>query len=86
MKCLEECRIKKKPCSNNSCRLWIDYKDELNCASESISINGSMSLREIAARLGLSFVRIKQIEDVAISKMMKRYKNIFKIRNNDRLP
>ena len=75
MKCLEECRENKSPCKNKSCRMWIDYKDELNCVCESVNVNGRMSLREVAARLGVSFVRIKQIEDIAISKMMKRYKN-----------
>ena len=76
MKCLDECRNNKKPCSNKSCRLWIDYKDELNCACESINRNGQMSLREVAARLGVSFVRIKQIEDLAISKLVKRWKKL----------
>jgi len=75
MKCLKECRENKKPCRNKSCRMWIDYKDELNCVCESVNRNGQMSLRDVADRLGLSFVRIKQIEDAAISKLAKRCKN-----------
>ena len=48
---------------------------ELNCVCESINKNGQMSLRDVATRIGVSFVRIKQIEDAAISKLTKRYKN-----------
>ena len=41
---------------------------------ESIEKNGPMTLREIAERIGVSYVRIKQIEDKTIKKMKKHIK------------
>jgi DNA-directed RNA polymerase sigma subunit (sigma70/sigma32) len=38
----------------------------------SIYENGALSLREIAKREGLSFARIKQIQDKALIKLQKR--------------
>jgi DNA-directed RNA polymerase sigma subunit (sigma70/sigma32) len=38
----------------------------------SIYENGALSLREIAKREGLSFARIKQIQDKALVKLKKR--------------
>ena len=50
----------------------LDYEDEFNCSLISIYENGAMSLREIAKREGLSFARIKQIQDKALIKLKKR--------------
>tara|TARA_R110000824_G_scaffold127494_3_gene287707 strand:- start:1057 stop:1320 length:264 start_codon:yes stop_codon:yes gene_type:complete len=71
MKCLEDLKINKTCCSNKSCRQWIDHKNDLNCVLEAINKNESkgMTLREIADRLGVSFVRIKQIETKALKKI-----------------
>ena len=78
MKCLENCRMHKKPCEETECRLWIDYEEDLNCISESTSKNGPLSLREVGKRLGISFVRVKQIEDKALNKLKKaNIKNSF---------
>ena len=74
MKCLEKCRLKSSACKQKDCRYWIDYKKELNCMYESIDRNGSMTLREIAERIGVSYVRIKQIEDKTIKKIKKHIK------------
>jgi DNA-directed RNA polymerase sigma subunit (sigma70/sigma32) len=49
--------------------MWINYPDEQNCCLISIYQNGTMTLREIGERIGVSFARIKQIETQAISKM-----------------
>ena len=38
----------------------------------SIYKNGSLSLREVAEREGLSFARIKQIQDKALVKLKKK--------------
>ena len=72
MKCLEECKIKKQACLNKNCRLWIDYKEEYNCINETISRNGALTLRSVAKRLGVSFVRIKQIQDNALEKIRNK--------------
>tara|TARA_R110000824_G_scaffold191547_1_gene373289 strand:- start:1112 stop:1375 length:264 start_codon:yes stop_codon:yes gene_type:complete len=71
MKCLEEVKHSKKCCQKKDCRQWIDYEDDLNCTVEAIAKNGNkpMTLRETGARLGVSFVRIKQIEDIALKKL-----------------
>ena len=70
MKCLDICREMKKPCDNRECRMWNDYKPELNCTLQTVDVNGGLSLREAAARLGISFVRVKQIEDAALDKLL----------------
>ena len=43
------------PCKEKSCRYWIDYKEDNNCSLIT----------------GVSYVRIKQIEDKAILKLKK---------------
>ena len=72
MKCLERCRKSNTPCKEKDCRMWIEYEEDFNCVSESIRKNGNMTLRETAARLKTSFVRIKQIEAKALAKLGKR--------------
>ena len=74
MKCVELCRKKDVECPNEDCRYWIDYKDDLNCTHETIYKHGPMTLREIAKREGLSFVRIQQIEKQALKKIKRRLK------------
>ena len=69
--CAEECQLKKKCCKRGDCRYWIDYEDDLNCSLIAVDKNGSMTLREVADRLHVSFVRIKQIEDKALKKLTK---------------
>ena len=69
MKCLEKCRQAKSPCNKTECRLWIEYKKDLNCIQESINKHGPLTLRETAKRLNISFVRVKQIEDEAKRKL-----------------
>jgi hypothetical protein len=59
----------KKTCTQKDCRLWIDFPDEQNCTLISVYENGSMTLREVAEREGLSFARIKQIETKALKKL-----------------
>ena len=79
MKCIEYVRKSCKPCHKQDCRKWIDYPDDLNCVLEAIKKNkdASMSLREVAKRLGVSFVRIKQIEDIALKKISVKNSQLF---------
>ena len=49
-------------------RLFTGHEFTLVCARQ----NGALTLREIAARLGVSFVRVKQIEEAAIKKIKKK--------------
>ena len=76
MKCLSECRKSEKPCQSNECRHWIDYSEDLNCSVHSADIHGAMTLDEVAKRMNLSLVRIKQIEEAALLKLKKRNKDL----------
>ena len=59
-KCLERCKELQVSCPVKECRYWVSYEQDLNCSLRSVERNGAMTLREIADRLGVSFVRIKQ--------------------------
>jgi len=67
--CSRECISKKKNCSQKECRMFIDFEEEYNCTLIAIYENGSMTLRQIGDRLGISFARVKQIETIALGKM-----------------
>ena len=73
MKCIEDLKKNKSCCKQKNCRQWIDYKEDLNCTLEAIAKNKNecktMTLREVGKRLGVSFVRIKQIESAALKKI-----------------
>jgi hypothetical protein len=71
MKCIEKCRNEKSACNKKECRMWIDYEYDLNCTLETINKHGPLTLREVADRLGVSFVRIKQLETQALKKLSK---------------
>lgn len=68
-KCLVACKNLNVGCPVQSCRYWIDYPLEMNCSLETVDINGQMTFRQVAARLGISFVRVKQIQDKALKKI-----------------
>ncbi len=67
--CTEACIALEESCPNKDCKLWIDYEKDLNCTNIAVYNNGEMTLRDIAERMGCSFVRIKQIEDQALQKI-----------------
>ena len=74
MKCLEECKKRQLPCKNTDCRNWVDYSQDLNCCLLSIDKSGGgMTLVETAKRLGVSHVRVKQIQDKAIKKINTKF-------------
>ena len=72
LKCSRHCMKENIDCDNKECRLWIDYPDEYNCSLISIYEHGSMTLRQVAERLGISFARVKQLESRALEKLKKR--------------
>ena len=73
MKCVKECKGAGTACTQKECRYWIDYDDDQNCTMIAIESNkGGMTLREVAKRMHISFVRVKQIEDAALVKLAKR--------------
>ena len=67
--CSKICLSEGTPCSKDNCRLWVDYSPDLNCVSETVENHGALTLREVAKRLNVSFVRVKQIEDKALKKL-----------------
>ena len=70
---MRKCKIgvvlSNKPCQDCKCRQWIDYEDDLNCTLIAAEKNGPMTLREVGERLGISFVRVKQLQEVALAKI-----------------
>ena len=71
-KCFEICKSKEVLCDKKECRLWINFEEDLNCTVIAVDKNGEMTLRETAERLGISFVRVKQIQDLALKKLIKK--------------
>jgi len=70
--CAKDCILKKSKCDKRGCRMWIDYKEDLNCALVAVYNNkGPMTLEEVSKRFNLSVVRIKQIQDKALQKLKK---------------
>ena len=70
--CSRKCIELNEGCPHQECRLWIDYKDEHNCTLISIYEKGALTLRQVGERLGISFARVKQIEEKALLKMRRR--------------
>mgnify|MGYP003127349376 CR=1 FL=1 len=60
------------PMENSGCRHWINYEDDSNCVLIAVDNTESdhMTLREVSKRIGVSFVRIKQIETDAVKKLI----------------
>ena len=59
-------------CPCEDCRLWIDYEQDQNCTLVAVKNQKTMTLREVADRMGISFVRVKQIQDKACAKIVKK--------------
>ena len=69
--CAKECVRNNKECENKECRLWMTHEKDLNCSLIAIKRNGAMTLYQVAERLKMSYVRVKQIQDAAIKKIDK---------------
>lgn len=69
--CSRMCRDLNVKCDQEQCRMWIDYPEDSNCTLISIYENGNMTLREVGKRLGISFARVKQIEQKALLKLRR---------------
>jgi hypothetical protein len=70
--CCNYCVINDHECPFKNCRYWIDYPGDLNCSLIAVEKHGAMTLREVSDRLGVSFVRIKQIQDRALKKILDK--------------
>jgi hypothetical protein len=70
-KCATNCYLKQIKCSEKTCRLHIEYPEDLNCTDIAVHKHGSMTLQQIGDRHGISIVRSKQILDDALQKLKK---------------
>jgi hypothetical protein len=70
-KCSQVCIDNETDCDFKECEHWINFKEDLNCDLIAIKKNGPLTLRQVGERIGVSYVRVKQIEDVALKKIRK---------------
>lgn len=71
MDCVDEKLKNNFACFETKCEYWIDYEKDLNCTFVCAEKNGPLTLRETAERMGVSYVRVQQIEQRALKKMEK---------------
>jgi|TARA_R110000751_G_scaffold114853_1_gene214211 hypothetical protein len=71
IKCAQKCCELGVSCPATECRSWIDFEEDLNCTDIAVDKNGTMKLRQIADRLGLTPARVQQIEKGALAKLNK---------------
>lgn len=80
--CCECCIKNRVSCPVKDCDYWIDHKQDLNCCFIAVERNGPMTLREVGDRLNISFVRVKQIQDSALKKIVPESFDIKKFLEN----
>ena len=71
IECAKKCSELNVSCPIKECRQWIDFEEDLNCVNIAVDKNGSMKLRQIAERLGITTARAQQIEKAALNKLKK---------------
>lgn len=76
--CKTTCLRTGTACNTSDCRHHIEYEEDLNCSLIAIDKHGEMTLDEVSKRLGLTLVRIKQIEEKALNKLNKRNRESIK--------
>lgn len=69
--CTKTCFKLNTSCPNKDCGMWINCEEDYNCTHGAVLNHGKLTLREIADRIGVSFVRICQIEKKAVKKLYK---------------
>ena len=69
--CVELCKELGVTCPCKDCRHWQDYEKDLNCSIISAR-KGPLTLRETGDRIGVTWVRVKQIQDAALKKLGKK--------------
>ena len=70
--CAKKCLRKNKACKKEECRMWLDYKQDLNCTLIAVNNSKEMTLQEVSNRLNISVGRVKQIQDKALQKLRKK--------------
>jgi len=75
MSCDERCEKDNVSCEERNCRHFIEYEEDLNCVLVCVRKHGTLTLEEASKRLGVSYVRVKQIEEKAMSKIKLNYRD-----------
>lgn len=68
MKCFELHESCKKDCSNKTCKMWLNAEEHQNCTIVAAR-KGPLSLQQIGDILGVTRMRICQIEKKVIEKL-----------------
>ncbi len=68
------CFCEKLGYKKEGCKYWIDYEEDDNCCLISIDKHDRMTLKQISERLGISLVRVAQLEKQALKKLQKKIK------------
>jgi hypothetical protein len=76
--CKTTCLRTGTSCDKSECRHHVEYEEDLNCSLIAVDKHGEMTLDEVSKRLGLTLVRIKQIEEKALIKLNKRKREMIK--------
>jgi len=71
--CVKECYLANSPCQNKECRMYLEYKKDLNCTIIAVKKHGPMTLEEVGKRHQISTVRAKQIIDTVLNKLKKTF-------------
>ena len=71
-KCASDSMENDSICKKKDCKLWINYGEDLNCTLVSVKKHGRLGLKEVGERLGISYVRVSQIEKEAFKKLKKK--------------
>ena len=71
-KCAADSMENDSICNKEDCNLWIKYGEDLNCTLISVKKHGRLGLKEVGERLGISYVRVSQIEKEAFKKLKKK--------------
>jgi len=83
--CAEKCKELNVSCPNKDCRMWIEHEKEKNCCLVSIqekqirTAGKSLTLHEVGERLGINYLKVRQIELSALRKLSNKVeaRNLF---------
>ncbi len=68
--CSKRCKELNVGCPNTDCRMWIDFPKEKNCCLISIDDKEKgLTLHEVAERLKINYLKVRQIEMKAIKRL-----------------
>ena len=79
--CVKKCKEYDISCPNTGCEMWMNHEEDLNCCLVAVDNNpGGMTLQSVGDRLGITCVRVHQIEKKAVQKMKKRLQNAVSVK------